>query len=218
MESVPQNRVSKLEALYSALLERAGHGLSNQKSGHRTVCVILVELLVVSTLWLVTSPGWLNWMWRCLGEAESNGHSGNSTRLLLCWYPRVLELSKCLSYLSFPSIQTNKGGHTKDICTVFCVSSQETWRLAQCFALEGLITSSRRYGPMEAIVPWWEELLRCCTDMTLLHFFNELDPFLICFPKRFCPTDGVSVTHTMRVKGMLSRYSVLASQSLLSCY
>lgn len=52
MESVPQNRDSKLEALYSALLGRAGHGLSNRNSGHRTVCVILGGSLVISTLWL----------------------------------------------------------------------------------------------------------------------------------------------------------------------
>lgn len=40
-----------------------------------------------------------------------------------------------------------------------------------------------------------------------MHFFNELGSFLICFPKRFCPTNGVPITHTMKVKGMLSRYS-----------
>lgn len=53
MENVPQNRDSKLEALYSALLGRADNGLSNQKSGHKIVCMILDESLVVFTLWLV---------------------------------------------------------------------------------------------------------------------------------------------------------------------
>lgn len=141
--------------------------------------------------------------------------------LLGCSFVDILEFwswaNACHSS-AFLSFQTNKGGHEMDIPMVFCVNSRETWRLAQCFALEGLITSSWRYGPMGAIVPWQEEILSCCTDVTLLHFFNELDPFLICFPKRFCPTDGVSVTHTMRVNGMLSGYHVLASQSLLSCY
>lgn len=108
--------------------------------------------------------------------------------LLGCSFVDILEFwswaNACHSS-AFPSFQTNKGGHEMDIRMVFCVNSREPWRLAQCFALEGLITSSWRYGPMGAIVPWQEELLRCCTDMTLLHFFNELDPFLICFPKRF---------------------------------
>lgn len=137
MESVPQNRDNKLEALYSALLGRAGHGLSNRNSGHRTVCVILGGSLVISTLWLVTSPGWLNWMWRCLEIAERNGYSGNSTGLFLCWYSRVLELSKCLSQLSFPVIpnkqRSPRNGHSHGLLcelpknvetgTVFC-----SWR------------------------------------------------------------------------------------------
>ena len=53
MENVPKNRDSKLEALYSALLGRADNGLRNQKSGHKIVCMILDESLVVFTLWLV---------------------------------------------------------------------------------------------------------------------------------------------------------------------
>lgn len=36
-----------------ALLGRADHGLSNQKSGHKTVSMILDESFVASTLWLV---------------------------------------------------------------------------------------------------------------------------------------------------------------------
>ena len=157
-------------------------------------------------------------MLSCLGKAECSEYIGNSTGLLPCWYPRVLELSECLSYLSLP-INPNTGGYKKDMSMVFCVnSSWETWRLAQRFALEGLITSSWRYGPRGAIAPRQEEVLRCCIDVTLLHFFNELGSFLICFPKRFCPTNGVPITHTMKVKGMLSRYSVLTSQPWLSCY
>ena len=125
-------------------------------------------------------------MWSCLGKAECSEYIGNSTGLLPCWYPRVLELSECLSYLSLP-INPNTGGYKKDMSMVFCVnSSWETWRLAQRFALEGLITSSWRYGPRGAIAPRQEEVLRCCIDVTLLHFFNELGSFLICFPKRFC--------------------------------
>lgn len=217
MESVPQNRDSKLKALYSALLGREGHGLSNQNSGHRTVCVILGGSLVISTLWLVTSPGWLNWIWRCLGIAESNGYSGNSTGLLV----DILEFwswaNACHSS-AFPSFQTNKGGHEMDIRMVFCVNSRETWRLAQCFALEGLTTSSWRYGPMELLC----HDKRNFSDAALIwHSCISLmnwTPSSFASPRDLCPTDGVSVTHTMRVNGMLSGYRVLASQSLLSCY
>lgn len=75
------------------------------------------------------------------------------------------------------------------------------WRLALRFVLEGPITSPWRYGPTGATGPWQEGVLRCCTDVTLSPFFNELVPFLVCLPKKCCPFGNVRITHTnMRVK------------------